>query len=226
MQQAQGLPPQRKAGTLRGRRDVRNTIFVPNPPTPESQPVPDAGLVPMTPLNMPRAGSVPLDDTQSIRSSHSLSSNTQSALKHPEMYQPGLNASIIETVSAWFTNGHVMKAIVIGEVALAYNSPGNARQTGLETVRLENFPVLEKVAPNPKFISQVPSRSGEYTVDLSHISRTSLAFKYQVRRSDHPCVRGRESDNLFRCISKSPGFRRMLRSCSILFGRLSPHKSL
>ncbi|MCJ1479761.1 hypothetical protein MMC13_008447 [Lambiella insularis] len=178
--QAHVLPPQRKAGTLRGRRDVRNTIFVPNPPTPESQPIPDSGLAPMTPLNMPRAGSVPQDDTRSIRSSHSLSSASQSAVKHPEMHLPGLNASIVETVSAWFMDGQVTKAIVTGEVALAHNVRRNAPQTGAETIRLENFPVLEKVAPNPTFVNQIPSRSGEYTIDPTHLSRTSLAFKYQV----------------------------------------------
>ena len=134
-------------------------------------------------MNMTRTGSLPIEDTrgadtQSIRSSHSLSSQGPTAIKHPEMHQPGLNASIIETVSAWFSNGQVTKATVIGEVALAYN--GSDDRPKAEVIRLENFLVLEKVAPNPSFIEQVPSKSGEYTLDLSQIARTSLAFKYQV----------------------------------------------
>ena len=138
----------------------------------------------MTPvMNMTRTGTLPIDDTrnadtQSIRSSHSLSSQGASAVKHPDIHLPGLNASIIETVSAWFSNGQVTRATVIGEVGLAYNGSDDHPKT--EVIRLENFPVLEKVAPNPSFIEQVPSKSGEYTVDLSQIGRTSLAFKYQV----------------------------------------------
>jgi hypothetical protein len=37
------------------------------------------------------------------------------------MHQPGLNASIIETVSATFENGTIQTAKVSGEVALVYN---------------------------------------------------------------------------------------------------------
>ncbi|MCJ1398211.1 hypothetical protein MMC11_001408 [Xylographa trunciseda] len=183
--QAQVVPPQRKAGTLRGRRDVRNTIFVPNPPTPESQPVPELGQTPMTPLNMAQARNMPSEDTrgadsQSIRSSHSLSSVAQSTVRHPEMHEPGLNASIVETVSAWFSDSQITKAVVIGELALSHNNSGTAPRSGVESIRLENFPVLEKIATNNTFINQIESKSGEYTVDVSQIAHTSLAFKYQV----------------------------------------------
>ena len=101
-------------------------------------------------------------------------------LKHPEMNQPGLNASIVETVSAWFSDSQVTKAVVMGELALAYNAGENSPATERESIRLENFPVLEKVAPNPSFITQAPSRSGEYSVSIAQIPRTSVAFKYQV----------------------------------------------
>ncbi|MCJ1388852.1 hypothetical protein MMC18_001702 [Xylographa bjoerkii] len=187
--QAQVAPPQRKAGTLRGRRDVRNTIFVPNPSTPESQPVPEPGQAPMTPLNMAQARNMPADDTrgadsQSIRSSHSLSSVTPSSVRHPEMHEPGLNASIIETVSAWFSDSQVIKAVVIGELALSHNISGNVPRSGVESIRLENFPVLEKIATNNTIINQIESKSGEYTVDVSQIAHTSLAFKYQVHMEE------------------------------------------
>jgi hypothetical protein len=184
VKQAPVGPAQRKLGTLRGRRDVRNTIFVPNPTSADDLAISDPIMGSMTPvMNMTRTGTLPMEDTrgadtQSIRSSHSLSSQGPTAVKHPEMHQPGLNASVIETVSAWFSGGQVRKATVIGEVALSYN--GSDDKLRREVIRLENFPVLEKVAPNPSFIEQVPSKSGEYTVDLSHIARTSLAFKYQV----------------------------------------------
>ena len=165
-------------------------MFVPNPSTPESQPFPDAGLAPLSPGgSAARGGKLNLEDprgadTQSIRSSHSLSSISQAIVKHPEMHQPGLHASIVETVSAWLTEGHVTKAVVTGEVALAYTEARESQHKASETIRLENFPVLEKVAPNPTFITQVPSKSGEYAVDLAHIARTSVAFKYQVHLED------------------------------------------
>lgn len=101
-------------------------------------------------------------------------------IKHPEMYFPGLNASAVETVSACFSQGQVTRAVVIGELALAHNPGGATSPSGRENIRLENFPVLEKVAPNPTFITQLPSRSGEYSVSLSQIPRTTVAFKYQV----------------------------------------------
>lgn len=157
---------------------------MPNPTSADDLGISDPMMGSMSPvMSMIRTSTLPMEDTrgadtQSIRSSHSLSSQGPTAVKHPEMHQPGLNASIIETVSAWFSNGQVTKATVIGEVALSYN--GSDDNLKKEVIRLENFPVLEKVAPNPSFIEQVPSRSGEYSVDLSHISRTSLAFKYQV----------------------------------------------
>lgn len=120
-------------------------------------------------------------DTQSIRSGRSLSSSTSANIKHPELHEPGLNSSLAETVSAWFEQGNVTKALVIGQVALAYNPVDiSAGPFGTETVRLENFPVLEKVAPNPAFIEQLPDTPGNYTVDLSKITKTSVAFHYQV----------------------------------------------
>lgn len=100
------------------------------------------------------------------------------------MHHPGLNASIVETVSATFSRSQVIKAVVIGELALQHNPGENSTSSGSENVRLENFPVLEKVAPNPTFISQMPNRSGEYSVNLSQVSRPSVAFKYQVHLED------------------------------------------
>jgi hypothetical protein len=102
-------------------------------------------------------------------------------MKHPDMHKPGLNSSLMETVSAWFEQGNVTKALVIGQVALAYNPIDlTAESFGTENIRLENFPVLEKVAPNPAFIEQVTDSPGNYTVDLSKITKTSVAFHYQV----------------------------------------------
>lgn len=91
----------------------------------------------------------------------------------------------METVSAWFEQGNVTKAMVIGQVALAFNPVDIAAGPfGTESIRLENFPVLEKVAPNPAFIEQTPEQPGNYTVDLSKITKTSVAFHYQLHVED------------------------------------------
>ena len=194
--QAQSVATPRKSNTNRGRRDVRNTVFVPSGQSMESAGL--AGLAgirtpgevgggppPVVPPSniqnspMPMAESIRGADTQSIRSAHSMSSTANPTITHPHMSQPGLNVSVVEIVSATFSHSLVTKAVVIGELALQHN-PGEFASSGSDNVRLENFPVLEKVAPNPTFITQKPSASGEYSVNLSQITRPTVAFKYQV----------------------------------------------
>ena len=160
-------------------------MFVPNPATPEPSAATDSPAIPGSPVSNARAAISPMEehrgsDSQSIRSGHSASNLANTGIKHPEMYQGGLNASVVETVSAWLSSGEVTKAVVIGELALAHNHDENAAASDLHNIRLENFPVLEKVAPNPSFVTQVPSRSGEYNISLSQVHGTAVAFKYQV----------------------------------------------
>lgn len=185
MKQAQQVAIPRKPTANRGRRDVRNTIFVPSPQSPEISSLGDSSMLSGSSPSNQKSNPLSPDlghnlDAQSIRSSHSVSSMLNASIKHPDMYQPGLNASIVETVSAWFSQSEVVRAVVIGELALAHNPVGASSPSGFENIRLENFPVLEKVAPNPTFITQTKAQSGDYSVNLSLISRTTVAFKYQV----------------------------------------------
>ncbi|KAL8734298.1 MAG: hypothetical protein Q9166_001496 [cf. Caloplaca sp. 2 TL-2023] len=187
--QAQQIPTPRKPSANRGRRDVRNTVFVPSPQPSEFSGSGDSPFPSQVPFSTGKASSLSSEapqgsDSHSIRSDHSVTSLGQAAAKHPEMAEPGLNASVVETVSAWFSSGHVTKAVVIGELALAHNASETTSTARLENIRLENFPVLEKVAPNPTFVTQIPARSGEYSVNLAQISRTSVGFKYQVHLED------------------------------------------
>lgn len=133
-----------------------------------------------------------VSDNTSIRSGTTLHS-VQGPILHPDLHEPGLNASIIETVNAWFSEGAVTRSFVVGELALAY-SPRPDVQSANARVRLDNFQVLEKVAANPHFISEIPAgeketeqdqtddKRGEYSILLSSISRPAptVAFKYQV----------------------------------------------
>ncbi|KAF1981192.1 hypothetical protein K402DRAFT_342919 [Aulographum hederae CBS 113979] len=197
--------PAKRAPTVRGRRDVRNTIFVPSPQTPDlapevtpttssTLPVPSSSL----PASPPVPGNLdaspfklnhrsvflgddhPASDTHSIRSARSFTSATSTTVRHPDLHSPGLNSSIVETVSAWFENGAIARGNMVGELALAYNAPDSSSSLGPSNIRLENFHVLEKVAPNPAFVEPVADKAGYYTVDLSNLAKTALAFKYQV----------------------------------------------
>lgn len=164
-------------------------------------------------------------DTQSVRSGRSLSSSTSQGLsKHPELHAPGLNSSVIETVSAWFENGICTRSLVIGEVALAYNAANNDYNNtplGVETIRLSAFDKLDKVAPNPAFISDavvssVDGHKGEYTVNLSQIQKTSVAFKYQVSPSTASATLGEHAPLLLSTSWKiSPGVAMCIVSYSL-----------
>jgi hypothetical protein len=119
-------------------------------------------------------------DGQSIRSGRSLASAGSQGHRHPELSATGLNSSTIETVSARFENGQLTSSSVTGEIALAYNPPDFSTPFGTDIIRLDNFASLEKIAPNPAFINPIPSKDGEYSVNLANIAKTSIAFKYQA----------------------------------------------
>ncbi|KAH0283583.1 hypothetical protein M436DRAFT_43046 [Aureobasidium namibiae CBS 147.97] len=119
-------------------------------------------------------------DAGSIRSGRSLSSSQSQTNKHPELHEPGLNSSIIETVSAWFEQGQLTRSVTIGEIALAYNPTDFSSPFGHESIRVDGFSNLEKVAPNPAFLTAATEQPGEYSVNLGGISKTAVAFKYQV----------------------------------------------
>ncbi|KAJ5975662.1 hypothetical protein N7481_009369 [Penicillium waksmanii] len=180
-------PMRRNAGTIRGRRDVRNTVFVPNSSaeTTATQAAPEL-YAPSSPIrHAPSPSNATeehaMSDTTSIRSGHTIQGAAPTI--HPELHEPGLNASIIETVSAWFSEGSVTKSMVVGELALAHNPiPGTAANA--LKIRLENFPVLEKVAANPHFVhgDTADEKRGEYDIQLGSITRPipTVAFKYQL----------------------------------------------
>jgi len=118
--------PARRTGTVRGRRDVRNTIYVPNLVAESSA---RSTVVPPLPTTFSRltggstlaseASFAATSDTQSVRSANSLSS--VGPAKHPEMHQPGLNSSLMETVSATFEQGVAKAVKVQGEIAFSFN---------------------------------------------------------------------------------------------------------
>jgi hypothetical protein len=193
----QRAPPpgiRRNAGTIRGRRDVRNTVFIPSPGNElppssagsESQP-PTSPIRHMTSPSIAPSTATDdhtVSDTTSVRSGHA--THAAGAAVHPDLYESGLNASIIETVNAWFSEGNVTKSFVVGELALA-NNPTTGTAADQTRIRLDNFQVLEKVAANPHFVQEIAKdagddKRGEYDIQLGSISRPmpTVAFKYQL----------------------------------------------
>lgn len=131
-----GMPA--RSGTIRGRRDVRNTVYMPSLPVPEptsENPFPPSPALPGA-TSRPSAVSAlaseasiaGTSDTQSVRSGVSLGSLTQH--KHPEMHGPGLNASVIEYVSATFEDGEVKSARINGEIAFSFNADADSSNPG------------------------------------------------------------------------------------------------
>ncbi|KAF7890302.1 hypothetical protein EAF00_008617 [Botryotinia globosa] len=198
LRSSQLTTPGRKAGTVRGRRDVRNTVYVPSPNLDvgsiENNLPPSPALSPgvtraaaFTAISEHGHAAPSVSDANSIRSGHSLSNNV--VVKHADMHHPGLNASMIETVSATLENGAVKAVKVSGEIALSYiSSPNDASlpSSGTETIRINNFPALEAIGPNRTFIHPVSAeKSDEFTVDLASVShKTSAAFTYRVHIDD------------------------------------------
>lgn len=200
-----GLPA-RRAGTVRGRRDVRNTMYMPSTiPLPGAEPA--ASLSPGEPTqNLPpspalhgasssmssrpsaihtlasEASVTGTSDTQSVRSATSLGSMAHG--KHPELTAPGLNSSIIESVSATFEDGALKTVKIHGEIAFAYNGDGMVSDSR-ESIRINDFPSLESIGPNRIFVSSTPLPE-EFTLDLSHIpSKTATpAFTYRVHAEE------------------------------------------
>lgn len=124
--------PSRK-GTIRGRRDVRNTIYVPSPngdgpesPVPPTPPMPSGvSKTPAIAALTSEASVAGTSDSQSVRSGNSL--GTLAPARHPELNEPGLSASIIETMTASFEEGVIKKAKIGGEIAFAYNPEEGAK---------------------------------------------------------------------------------------------------
>ncbi len=204
---AAGMPT-RKTGTVRGRRDVRNTVYVPAPvsetPLP-GNPFPPSPAPPTTaskPSGIAALVSEPsvagTSDTQSVRSANSLGSVAHA--KHPDMHEPGLNASIIETVSATFEGGQARSVKVNGEIAFSYNSAetifsprkclGTIPYAHLHStnfplahipIRINNFSALDVIGPNRIFIAnQSPDHPDQFDIDPAHLQRTSIGFSYRL----------------------------------------------
>ncbi|KAG5984457.1 hypothetical protein E4U55_004677 [Claviceps digitariae] len=200
-------PATRRTGTIRGRRDVRNTVYVPpseghgatqnelGSPAIASSPTlagnPAFTRSPALNALASETSVAGTSDSQSVRSGHSLGSLVHA--KHPELAGPGLQSSIIETVSAIFEDGLMKSASIAGELAFVNNdceeSSGKCEFFPLsaahETIRINNFQKLERIGPNRIFVQNAsPEQPDHFALDLAHLSKTAIAFSYRVFASE------------------------------------------
>ncbi|KAH6658898.1 Muniscin C-terminal mu homology domain-containing protein [Truncatella angustata] len=183
--------PTRKTGTVRGRRDVRNTIYVPAPVS-EDSPLPPSPAVPAS-FSKPSAMAAltsevsvaGTSDTQSIRSSNSL--NSIAHFHHPDMHEPGLNSSVMETVSATFEAGQVKSAKINGEIAFSFNPTDPSSAQAHQAIRVNNFLALEAIGPNRIFVANhTPDQPDQFTLDLSHLRQTQATVGFSYRLHSDP----------------------------------------
>lgn len=200
-----GMPPTRKTGTVRGRRDVRNTMYVPQTYSSEpSSSASAAGTTP-TPSNLysvsrsstfgsfgtaatpTRPGPVAAlasetslggggaSDTQSVRSATSMSALTN--VKHIDSSGPGLHASIIEAVSATFENGEITSAKIAGEIAFSYTAPPASHSApSTATATIRiNNYSLLEAIGSNRIFVRDTSSKDQFTLDTSHLQHKATA---------------------------------------------------
>lgn len=196
-------PVQRRPTTLRGRRDVRNTMFVND--VPDDMPLGEAlkqrgaaggAINPFTgaPIITSPPSLNPKPSTEGIATERtmSMSSTTPSltpSIQNKSTFDPfegsdamleGLKPAITENVNVLMKGGEVIKVMITGEINLWYKPLSTSSDS--PTLRLSAFEQLEKVAPNPQYLQQIPDKHGEYKVDLEALSKVgkALVLKYQL----------------------------------------------
>lgn len=164
----------RRASTMRGRRDVRNTMFGALDKVDDEASLGDV-------MRSQRAAA----GTEMVASPISVAGNP---FETSSPAGAGLRASFVETINAVIKDGAVQRAVITGEVKLTLNATSIGSQQLLH-IRLDAFEQLDKVAPNPKYLSQYPNTPGEYFLDLDALAHASSGqgptlFKYQVHISE------------------------------------------
>ena len=192
----------------RGRRDVRNTVFAPagedgslgygglalgtltlGSPGASTQTPTMNGAPPTKPFGLDRQTSQSSIGSNNPFDSPNLMTAGPSAAALTTNSKSGLRGAVTETVNVVMRDGVVKRLQINGEVYLSLRSLESRQPShGPIHVRLGKFEALEKIAPNPSFVAQVPDKAGEYILNSEALASASssapakgtLAFKYQV----------------------------------------------
>ncbi len=195
--------------TTRGRRDVRVTTFnpipddmplakvlemqgqsVPEATTSETAPSTslDSTSLPMTSATPPPSAGRAMSLLSVSSSRDQLSASLTSPFEHPD--GPGLRASLTETVHILYKAGQVDRVMVTGEVSLLIKDLSPNVESNFR-IRVANYEVLEKSAPNTHFISAVPDMPGEYIinggllVNSSNTNQATTILRYHLLINDN-----------------------------------------
>lgn len=176
--------PTRRGTVGRGRRDVRNTTFIPGGVAALAEDVPLAQAAQVSsssPISAIQTQQLNGNPRQVVARQDSTASSTTP--QQPAItVGSGLQAALTETVNIVSRNGIVQRAQITGELSLTARDL-DVPAGGPLHIRLDEFQQLEKVAPNPRFLSQVPDRPGEYYLDAQALTEASgrpLLLKYQL----------------------------------------------
>ncbi|ORX34767.1 Muniscin C-terminal mu homology domain-domain-containing protein [Kockovaella imperatae] len=207
LQMSPPLQATRRQNTARGRRDVRNTMFA--APGEDGSlgygalalggPSRETSSSPANANGLTHGSSKPVQSLNRQASQSSVASNNPfdspgllgpaSTILPGTTAKSGLTGSVNETLNVVLREGTVRRLQINGEIHLSLR-PGESTHPahGPIHVRIGKFEALEKIAPNPTFVAQVPDKPGEYILNseaLASISASGpakgpLAFKYQV----------------------------------------------
>ncbi|WWD22483.1 hypothetical protein CI109_106976 [Kwoniella shandongensis] len=218
VQQTLQMPPSqpsRRSTIARGRRDVRNTMFAGSTddgslglgglslhkvaePEEELVESPSSGIGSPVPVNGHSSAS-----HQVARRTSSASVTSNNPFDSPGLTQgislpvtvassdPGLRANLNESINVILRGKEVQRIQITGEIHLSLRpGAGSPATTGPIHIRLNAFERLEKIAPNPAYLAQVPDRPGEYFLNSEVLAaatakspasgKGTLLFKYVV----------------------------------------------
>ena len=185
MQQTLQMPqPSRRQTIARGRRDVRNTMFAGATEDGMSK-IPAESPATYTNGDRPGMGRSASSSTNPFDSPGLMSPVGVNELS---LRDPGLRASITETISLIMRNGEVQRVQINGEIHLSLRLGSPSQSAGPIHIRLSSFEQLEKIAPNPAYLAQVPDKPGEYFLNSEVLASATqkataqgtLLFRYQV----------------------------------------------
>ncbi|OCF36197.1 hypothetical protein I316_02070 [Kwoniella heveanensis BCC8398] len=183
--------PSRRGTIARGRRDVRNTMF-PGSLTEDVTGSGSSGIGGLSLNKIAEPEERMADSPTSVGSPVAINGNAQdrpqqarqtslssvtsnnpfdsphlgTALVQPTLAtsstDPGLRANLSETINVIFKGKEVSRIQITGEIHLSLRPSVTQPTTGPIHIRLTSFEQLEKIAPNPAYLAQVPDRPGEY----------------------------------------------------------------
>lgn len=97
---------------------------------------------------------------------------------------PRITANISETVHVLTRSGEVTKSVVTGEVSLTYQGPAQAPSKPL-CIKLINIDHIERLAPNPAYVTSVEGHPGVFKLDVGMFSKAAgnpvVSLKYQIK---------------------------------------------